>query len=228
MLILLPMDSDDTQEGKLVPVLEAKKWAVLNVEEGQIVEINYYDTKEEITDWIEVVVVTGNYEPVQDFMEKQIMVLVAHTQRSIDDVFEAFLFKELHDIEHLKPFRQHRMALALYPGEHKVFEPSDALKIQEIPNYNVPFRALPRDNDIVIIRDVFHKHSQAERILKSIYTTLANTGDIIIITKSEDADVEAQKAILERLEFRSANSIDILDGYCLVMAKKMHMWGNGL
>ena len=131
-------------------------------------------------------------------------------------------------IEHLKPFRQHRMALALYPGEHKVFEPSDALKIQEIPNYNVPFRALPRDNDIVIIRDVFHKHSQAERILKSISTTLANTGDIIIITKSEDADVEAQKAILERLEFRSANSIDILDGYCLVMAKKMHMWGNGL
>lgn len=131
-------------------------------------------------------------------------------------------------IEHLKPFRQHRMALALYPGEHKVFEPSNALKIQEIPNYNVPFRALPRDNDIVIIRDVFHKHSQAERILKSIYTTLANTGDIIIITKSEDADVEAQKAILERLEFRSANSIDILDGYCLVMAKKMHMWGNGL
>lgn len=131
-------------------------------------------------------------------------------------------------IEHLKPFRQHRMALALYPGEHKVFEPSDALKIQDIPNYNVPFRALPRDNDIVIIRDVFHKHSQAERILKSIYTTLANTGDIIIITKSEDADVEAQKAILERLEFRSANSIDILDGYCLVMAKKMHMWGNGL
>ena len=131
-------------------------------------------------------------------------------------------------IEHLKPFDQHRLALALYPGEHKVFEPSDALKIQNIPNYNVPFRALPRDNDIVIIRDVFHKHTQAERILKSIYTTLANTGDIIIVTKTEEADVEAQKAILERLEFRSANSIDILDGYCLVMAKKMHMWGNGL
>jgi len=131
-------------------------------------------------------------------------------------------------VEHLKPFSHHRLALALYPGEHKVFETGDALKIQEIPNYNLPFRALPRDNDIVIIRDVFHKHSQAERILKSIYTTLANTGDIIIITKSEEADVEAQKEILERLEFRSANSIDILDGYCLVMAKKMQMWGNGL
>lgn len=131
-------------------------------------------------------------------------------------------------IEHLKPFSHHRLAVALYPGEHKAFEPSDALKIQDIPNYDAPFRALPRDNDIVIIRDVLHKHSQAERILKSIYTTLANTGDIIIVTKSEDVDVEAQKALLEKLEFRAPNSIDILDGYCIVMAKKMHMWGNGL
>ncbi len=45
-----------------------------------------------------MVVVTGDYEPVMEFIEKQIMVLVAHTQRSIDDVFEAFLFKELHDM----------------------------------------------------------------------------------------------------------------------------------
>ena len=131
-------------------------------------------------------------------------------------------------LEHLQPFRQHRLGLALYPGEHQEFIADESIKIQEVPNYNVPFRALPRDNDIVIIRDVFHKHSQAERILKSIYTTLANTGDVIIITKSEEADVQGQIDILERLEFRSPNSIDILDGYTLVMAKKMHMWGNGL
>jgi len=131
-------------------------------------------------------------------------------------------------IEHLAPFSNHRMALARYPGDHHDFEASETLKVEEIANYNLPFRALPRDNDIVIIRDVLHKHSQSERILKSIYTTLANTGDVIIVTKSEEADIEAQKALLERLEFRSANSIDILDGYTLVMAKKMHMWGNGL
>ena len=131
-------------------------------------------------------------------------------------------------LEHLQPFRQHRLGLALYPGEHQRFIADGALKIQEVPNYKVLFRALPRDNDIVIIRDVLNKHSQSERILKSIYTTLANTGDVIIITKNEDADVQGQIDTLERLEFRSPNSIDILDGYTLVMAKKMHMWGNGL
>lgn len=98
MYILLPMDSDDTQEGKVVPIAEVKKWAVLNVEEGQLVEVNFYDNKEDVEEWIEVVVVTGNYEPVMEFLEQQIMVLVAHTQRTIDDVVEAFLFKELHDM----------------------------------------------------------------------------------------------------------------------------------
>lgn len=130
--------------------------------------------------------------------------------------------------KHLEPFSNHRLALALYPGEHQEFEETPALKIETIANYKLPFRALPRDNDIVIIRDVLQHHAQTERILKSIYTTLANTGDIIIITKSEASDIEAQKELLEKLEFRSANSIDILEGYTLVMAKKMHMWGNGL
>jgi len=98
MKILLPMDSDDTQEGKLVAINDAKKWALLDIEEGQVVEINYFDSKEEINDWIEAVVVVGDYEPVMEFIEQQIMVLVAHTQRYIDDIVEAFLFKELHDM----------------------------------------------------------------------------------------------------------------------------------
>lgn len=131
-------------------------------------------------------------------------------------------------IEHLKPFPGNRVAVAMYPGVHQSFESSEALKLQEIPNFNLPFRALPRDNDIVIIRDVLHQHTQLKRILQAIYSTLANTGNIIIITKNEDADVEAQMSLLEEHEFRAANTIDILEGYTIVMAKKMHMWGNGL
>ena len=34
--------------------------------------------------------------------------------------------------------------------------------------------------------------------------------------------------LLENNEFRAANFIDIFPNYDLVMAKKMHMWGNGL
>ncbi len=131
-------------------------------------------------------------------------------------------------VEHLAPFSEYRLELSLYPGEHQTFEASDAIKVHSVANYSAPFRALPRDNDVVMIRDVFQQHAFKERILKGIYTTLANTGDIIIISKKGSADVEEQKAMLEAAEFRAANSIDILEGYDLVMAKKMHMWGNGL
>ncbi|MEA3374467.1 MAG: hypothetical protein U9Q62_12350 [Campylobacterota bacterium] len=98
MNILLPMDSDDTQEGRLVSINEVKKWALIVLEEGQVVEIKYYDTREAIEEWVEAVVVTNDFEPVMSFIEEQVMVLVAHTQRSIDDIVEAFLFKELNEL----------------------------------------------------------------------------------------------------------------------------------
>jgi hypothetical protein len=41
-------------------------------------------------------------------------------------------------------------------------------------------------------------------------------------------DISAMKEMLERHEYRAANAIDVLPEYDLVMAKKMHMWGNGL
>lgn len=98
MLLLLPLDGDNTQESQLVPILEKKKWATVLVEEGQVVEIHFFDTRDEIEDWVGAVVVVNDYEPVMEFIDEQIMVLVAHTQRSIDDIVEAYLFRELHDL----------------------------------------------------------------------------------------------------------------------------------
>ena len=100
--------------------------------------------------------------------------------------------------------------------------------IQYIKNLNQPFRALPRTNDIVIFKDIFHKHENKKAILKIAYTTLANAADIIIMQKKESTNVNDILNILEEFEFRSQNQIDVLDEYDLVMAKKLHMWGNGL
>lgn len=91
-----------------------------------------------------------------------------------------------------------------------------------------PFRALPRDNDIVILQDVFHQHQNKSQLLKISYRTLANTAEVIIMEKEGVLDIEQTKQILEEYEFRTPNYVDILDGYDIVIAKKMHMWGNGL
>ena len=94
--------------------------------------------------------------------------------------------------------------------------------------FNQPFRAIPRDHDNVILKNVFAKHENQDMLIKLSYLTLANTANIIIIEKKGLLDIQALKAKLEIMEFRSANEIDMIDGYDLVIAKKMHMWGAGL
>jgi len=100
--------------------------------------------------------------------------------------------------------------------------------IQYVKDFKTPFRSLPRDHDIVVIKDVFCTHENQKMILKLAYLTLANAANIIIIEKKGVMDIEAVKTMLQEYEFRAPNEIDIIDGYDLVMAKKMHMWGNGL
>ena len=101
-------------------------------------------------------------------------------------------------------------------------------QLQTIHKFNAPFRALPRDNDIVIFKDILTQHTNPKLLLKIAYTTLANTADIIIMEEKGVMDIEATKDLLEAFEFRAPNYIDVLEEYDLVMAKKMHMWGNGL
>jgi predicted Fe-Mo cluster-binding NifX family protein len=98
MILLLPMDGDDTQESELVGILEATFWATVEIEEGRVIEINFSKNREEIECFIDAVIVKSNYEPVMEFIDQQMMVLVAHTQQTIDDVVEAYLFRELHDL----------------------------------------------------------------------------------------------------------------------------------
>ncbi len=94
--------------------------------------------------------------------------------------------------------------------------------------FSEPFRARPREHDTVIFKDVFSKHENKKMILKLSYLTLANAANVIILEKKGNLDLEETKSLLQEMEFRSANEIDIIEGYDLVVAKKMHMWGNGL
>lgn len=122
-----------------------------------------------------------------------------------------------------------RFNLVIYGKEDLEINPKSRMEnIQYVEDFAHTFRATPRDHDIVVFKDIFHSHKNQKMILKLAYLTLANTANIIIMEKKGVMDVEAIKAMLEDYEFRAPNEIDIVEGYDLVMAKKMHMWGNGL
>ena len=98
MNILLALDSDDVQEAQLCKLNDVKKWGLIVLEEGEVTELLFADNREDFELPLEAVVVFDDHEYVWPFIEEQMLVLVAHTQRSIDDIVEAFLFKELHEL----------------------------------------------------------------------------------------------------------------------------------
>ena len=98
MLLVVPMDSTDVQEAKITPVLAAKTWAQLRIEEGELVEVLHADSYDGFENWSEAAVVNNDAEPVMDFINMSMIVLVAHTQKTIDEIVEAYLFRELHDL----------------------------------------------------------------------------------------------------------------------------------
>jgi len=98
MLVLVPMNSDEVQEAEITKVFDAKIWAQLRIEEGELVEVLHNEKYDGFENWSEAVVVCNDAEPVMDFMNMSMIVLVAHTQKTIDEIVEAYLFRELHDL----------------------------------------------------------------------------------------------------------------------------------
>jgi hypothetical protein len=92
------MNSSEVHEAEITKVFDVKIWAQLRIEEGELVEVLHNEKFDGFSDWSEAVVVCSDAEPVMDFMNMSMIVLVAHTQKTIDDIVEAYLFRELHDL----------------------------------------------------------------------------------------------------------------------------------
>lgn len=98
MNLLIPVDCNKRHEALLTTLDASENWAFIELDEGQIVKCTFFKDRHDIQDWVETVVVINESEYVWQFQEEGIAILVAPTQRSIDEVVEAFLFSELHDL----------------------------------------------------------------------------------------------------------------------------------
>jgi hypothetical protein len=98
MLILLPLDQDDINIAKLVNLDKVKFWGLVDLAEGKVQNCTFYEDRTKIVDYIDCVVVASKNDYIWPFMEESIPVLEAPIQREFDDVIEAFLFKELYEV----------------------------------------------------------------------------------------------------------------------------------
>ncbi len=98
MKILIPVDENEIEEAQITLLDDVKYWTLVELVEGRVTKTEFYQNRDEISDWVDVVIVKNQKEYVWPFMEQNIAVLVAPLQRAVDDIIEAFLFKELHDM----------------------------------------------------------------------------------------------------------------------------------
>ena len=97
MHIAIPVDNQELNEAKIAPLANATNWAIINFDEGEVKSIHSAPSWQESgVDWLDFIVLENKFENILDFMNEGIMVLVRREgQDSIEDIIEAFKFKEL-------------------------------------------------------------------------------------------------------------------------------------
>lgn len=100
-------------------------------------------------------------------------------------------------------------------------------KIVNMKNYSGMPYGVARDYAAAIVIDVLTKHENKKRFLDSVYKILLNGCEIIVLEK--ECDIDEIVSLLDETEFRAVNYIDgVVDGYKVIVGKKLHMWGRGL
>jgi len=100
MYIAIPVDSNNFDNAKIINISDAKVWAIIDFDEGVIKSIkeapNWQDSG---VDWLDFVILENRYENILDFLNEGITVLARREgQDKIEDIIEAFKFKELDEV----------------------------------------------------------------------------------------------------------------------------------
>ncbi len=98
MNLLIPIDSKDYEDAVISNLNDNIAWVIIEMDNGNVIKSVFYDSREEITDYIDYIVVKSKDEPVDEFIDEGIDILLAALQKNIDDIVEAFMFRELHEI----------------------------------------------------------------------------------------------------------------------------------
>jgi predicted Fe-Mo cluster-binding NifX family protein len=98
MLIWIPVDSDDAKTAKVVNLFDVKQWALVDFDAGEVKSIRFFDKKEDFTEWVDFIILASKFDSYIDFMNEGMMVLCVREEETIDDIMEAYKFKELDEV----------------------------------------------------------------------------------------------------------------------------------
>ena len=98
MLIWICIDSQNGNSSKITKIIDAKHWALVDFDAGTVKGITFYDKREDFKDWVDFIIMKDKYESYMDFMNEGMMVLCVREEETIEEIMEAFTFKELDEV----------------------------------------------------------------------------------------------------------------------------------
>ncbi len=98
MLIWIPVDREDPKDAQIVPVAEVASWALVEFDAGEVKSVRFYDNHEAFGEWVDFVILANAFEPYIDYMNEGMMVLCVREERTIEEIMEAYKFKELDEV----------------------------------------------------------------------------------------------------------------------------------
>lgn len=99
MNIIVPMDGNDIEESKITTLNDVQYWASFGMFEGKMINAKFYKSRDDIEEFVELLIVNNENEDIEDFVNEGIVVLLAPMQKYIEDIVEGYIFKELRDFE---------------------------------------------------------------------------------------------------------------------------------
>jgi hypothetical protein len=98
MLIWIPVDTNDAKRAKVVKLFDVKQWALIDFDEGEVKSTRFFDRREEFTEWVDFIILENKFESYMEFMNEGMMVLCVRQEETIDEIMEAYKFKELDEV----------------------------------------------------------------------------------------------------------------------------------
>ncbi len=97
MILQIPVDSNDYEEAKITSIDKRKYWLIVELEDGYARRHDFYDDACKIDEIVDFLIVNSKKEEVDEFLDEGIDILIAPLQRYVQDVVEAYVFRELHE-----------------------------------------------------------------------------------------------------------------------------------
>ena len=99
MIIAIPVNGTDAQKSEITKLSQASNWAWIDFDEGVPRSVTFYDSRTEFPkSFVDFVILQNKFENYMEFMEEGSMVLVVRDEQKIEDIIEAFKFKELDEV----------------------------------------------------------------------------------------------------------------------------------